>query len=85
MLFALSLATLSLAFAASGLGFEQSMVLSVAGLTNTGPLISAASTTPFDLVGISNGAKVVFVLAMVVGRIETLALIALLTPDLWRA
>lgn len=85
MLFTLSLATLSLAFAASGLGFEQSMVLSVAGLTNTGPLVTAATADQLDLVAVSVGAKMIFVLAMVVGRIETLALIALLTPDLWRA
>ena len=60
-------------------------VLSVAGLTNTGPLVTAATADQLDLVAVSVGAKMIFVLAMVVGRIETLALIALLTPDLWRA
>ena len=36
------------------------------------------------LVELSGGAKAVFCAAMVLGRLETLASIALLTPDLWR-
>ena len=85
MLFTLSLAAISLALAASGVGFEQAMVLSVAGLTNTGPLLIAAAAEPIELAALSVGAKSVFTAAMVIGRIETLALIALLTPELWRA
>ncbi|THH38735.1 TrkH family potassium uptake protein [Aliishimia ponticola] len=84
MLFALSLTAVSLLLASLGLGFEEAMVLSVAGLANTGPLIDAAGENPIPMVELSGGAKAVFCAAMVVGRMETLAIIALLTPELWR-
>ncbi len=84
MLFALSLAVLSLALTALGIGFEDAMILSVAGLSNTGPLIIAAAEEPIVMSELSVAAKSVLCAAMVVGRLETLAIIALLTPDLWR-
>lgn len=84
MLFALSLAALCLAFAAFGASFEDAMILSIAGLSNTGPLITAAGNEPVSLVELSAGAKLIFCAAMVIGRLETLAIIALVTPDLWR-
>ncbi len=84
MLFALSLATICLVLSALGVGFQDAMVLSVAGLSNTGPLLEVASADPISLIALSPGAKIVFCAAMVIGRLETLAIIALLTPDLWR-
>ena len=60
------------------------MILSVAGLSNTGPLIIAAAEEPIVMSELSVAAKSVLCAAMVVGRLETLAIIALLTPDLWR-
>lgn len=84
MLFALSLAGVSLALAALGSGFEEAMVLSIAALSTTGPLIEVAAETPIRLAELSDAAKLVLSGAMVLGRLETLAIIALLTPDLWR-
>jgi trk system potassium uptake protein TrkH len=40
--------------------------------------------TPIRIIELNSFAKSVFVGAMVLGRLETLAIIALLTPDLWR-
>ncbi len=85
MLFALSLAVFCLALAALGASFEEAMVVAVAGLTNTGPLLQTATESPIDLATFGEGVKVVFCAAMVVGRLETLAIIALLSPDLWRS
>ena len=85
MLFAFSLAVLSLALSALGIGFEDAMILSVAGLSNTGPLIVAASENTIHLSELGVAAKSVLCAAMVVGRLETLAIIALFTPDLWRS
>ena len=85
MLFALSLAGINLALSGLGVPFQDAMTLSVAGLANTGPLLAAASEAPILLAELGPGAKIVFCIAMVVGRLETLAIIALLTPDLWRA
>ncbi len=84
MLFALSFAAISLLFSAQGAPFEEAMVLAIASLSNTGPLLQAASVDAISLAGQPVGTKIVFCIGMVVGRLETLAIIALLTPDLWR-
>ncbi|MFT7595367.1 MAG: trk system potassium uptake protein TrkH [Paracoccaceae bacterium] len=84
MLFALSLALISVTLAALGSSFEQALVLSIATLSTTGPLINIAAETPIHLAGLNDWAKGVLCIAMVLGRLETLAIIALITPDLWR-
>ena len=85
MLFAMSLAAVSLLLTFSGASFEEALVMSVAMLSTTGPLIEHATATPLNLIELSTTAKGVLCGAMVVGRLETLAIIALMTPDLWRA
>ncbi len=85
MLFALTLAVLTMLFALSGVAFEDALVLSIAGLSTTGPLLTVATDTPIELAVLGPFAKSVFCAAMVLGRLETLAIIALFTPDLWRS
>ncbi len=84
MLFAVSLTTVTLALGLYGISFEESIILATATLSTTGPLIEHASEARIPLLSFSPGAKAVLCAAMVVGRLETLAIIALLTPDLWR-
>lgn len=84
MMFALTLALFNLLLAMMGAGFEQAMVLSVAALSTTGPLIELATDVPIRLIDLSSGAKLTMCAAMVIGRLETLAIIALITPTLWR-
>ena len=84
MLFALSLALVAVVLSALGVGFDQALVLSIATLSTTGPLIEVASETPIHLAELGGWTKGVLCAAMVLGRLETLAFIALLTPDLWR-
>lgn len=84
MLFALSLALGAVAMAATGLDFETSVVMIVAALSTTGPLLEVGGDTPIRLSEVSVAAKSIFAVAMVLGRLETLAIVALLTPDLWR-
>lgn len=84
MLMALSLALVMIAFSFTGETFEQALVLAIAGLTTTGPLASLAEVEPISYVGLTTGAKYIFVAAMVMGRLETLAIVALFSPDLWR-
>lgn len=84
MLFALTLAVLTLLMALLGVSFENALVLSVAGLSTTGPLLTFAGEAPIRLVELGPWVNAVFCAAMVLGRLETLAIIALLTPDLWR-
>lgn len=85
MLFALSLAAVTLLLTLAGTNFEQALVMSVASLATTGPLTEYAADAPIKLIELSVAAKAVLCGAMVLGRLETLAIIALLTPDLWRA
>ncbi|MDW3225650.1 MAG: potassium transporter TrkG [Paracoccaceae bacterium] len=84
MLFALTLALLTILLTFVGVSFEDALVLSIAGLSTTGPLITFAADAPISLAQLDPFAKAVFCAAMVLGRLETLAIIALLTPDLWR-
>ncbi len=85
MLFAISIATTSIALAATGLSFEQSLVLTFAALTTTGPLIEAGLTDPLAMNALEPAAKAITAAAMVVGRLETLAIVALLNPAFWRS
>ncbi|MDE4174986.1 potassium transporter TrkG [Phaeobacter sp. PT47_59] len=85
MLFALSLAVISTVLAALGTDFETSLVLAIAALSTTGPLVEVAANDPILLWQLAPAAKLVLCLAMVLGRLETLAIIALLSPNLWRS
>ena len=85
MLFGLSLAFLALGLTASGVAFDQALVVTVAGLSTTGPLLEFAGDNPIRLIEMGDLAKAIFAAAMVLGRLETLAIIALFTPDLWRS
>jgi len=84
MLFALSLAVVTLALTLSNVAFDDAIVLSVASLSTTGPLTQFGADAPIRLAELSGSAKGIICAAMVLGRLETLAIIALLTPDLWR-
>lgn len=85
MLISISVAVFMLAFALTGEGFEEAMVLALAGLTTTGPLTQMAAETPIALVDLSAASKLILAGAMVVGRLETLAIVALITPALRRS
>jgi trk system potassium uptake protein TrkH len=84
MLMTLSVALVMTAFSFTGQGFETSMVLTVAALTTTGPLAGVAAIEPISYGALSDAAKLVMAGAMVLGRLETLAIVALLNPDTWR-
>ncbi|MGR3511584.1 MAG: TrkH family potassium uptake protein [Paracoccaceae bacterium] len=85
MLFALSIALVTALVALTGgLNFEEAMILSIAALSTTGPLVDAAGAAPIDLLALSDPARLILCFAMVVGRLEALALIALLNPEFWR-
>jgi trk system potassium uptake protein len=85
MLFAMSLAGVTLLLTLTGAPFDAAMVMSVATLSTTGPLIEHAADAPIRLIELGIAAKAILCGAMVLGRLETLAIIALLSPNLWRA
>jgi len=84
MLFTISIAAVMVLISLTGVQFETAMVLSVAALSTTGPLAAIAAESPISYAGIPDSAKIVLAFAMVLGRLEALAIIALLNPEFWR-
>ncbi len=84
MLFAMSIAVVMLALSLTGLAFETSVTLTIAALSTTGPLAQVAAATPISYATLPEAAKLVLAASMVLGRLETLAIIALLNPEFWR-
>ena len=84
MLFAMSIAGVTVFLTAFGVPFETAIVMAVSSLSTTGPLLDHAGDGAIILSEYGPAVKAVFASAMIIGRLETLAIIALLTPDLWR-
>jgi len=85
MLFAMSIAVIMLALSLTGLAFEPAVVLTIAALSTTGPLAGIAGETALSYATLTDAAKLILAASMVLGRLETLAIIALLNPDFWRS
>ncbi len=84
MLFAVAIAGTMLLLTFFGTGFQEAMVFSIAALSTTGPLADVAGDVPLAWSGLGGIERAVLAAAMVVGRLETLAVIALFNPALWR-
>lgn len=84
MLLVLSICGVMLALSATGLEFEESTILAIAALTTTGPLAQVAGAAPINYFILSDVAKMILAAAMIIGRMETLVLIALFNPSFWR-
>ncbi|EKE43576.1 potassium uptake transporter, transmembrane subunit, TrkH [Oceaniovalibus guishaninsula JLT2003] len=84
MLFALSITLVMAALTLAGIDFEGAVVLTIAALSTTGPLAAAAPDTPILYSAMGDPARLILAVAMVLGRLETLALIALFNREFWR-
>jgi trk system potassium uptake protein len=84
MLFALSIAIFVAALALVDIAFEPALVLTLSALTTTGPLASVGASDPVYVATLPLAAKVILATAMVIGRLELLAILVLLAPDGWR-
>ena len=84
MLFSICIAGTILVLSMAGMDFQSALVLTVAALTNTGPLADVALSQPIPYGPLSLQVKMILGGAMIVGRLEVLALIALLAPGGWR-
>lgn len=80
MLFAVSIAATVALLTLAGVGFEQALVLAIAALTTTGQLATIGAAQPIPYADLSTDVKAILGLAMIVGRLETLALLALILP-----
>ncbi len=84
MVFMLSLGVIMLALTLTGTGFADALVFAVAGLSTTGPLINIAIEDGSRYAQLSDIAKGILCVAMILGRLETVAVIALFNPNYWR-
>lgn len=80
MLFATSIALVMACLLLAGVKFEPAMVLAIASLTTTGQLAEIGAAEPILYATLSDPVKVILGLSMVLGRLETLALLALILP-----
>ena len=85
MLFAMSIAVTAAALTLTGPDFRTAMILTIAGLTNTGPLATITGEAATSFAALGQSTKAVLAAAMIVGRLELLALIALANPATWRS
>ena len=84
MLFALSITAIWIALAVTGLTFDVAMLATVSALSNTGPLAPVVSDGAIAYGAFTSIQKTILIFAMILGRLEALALISLLNPDIWR-
>lgn len=84
MLFALSIAAVTAALSYVGHPLDEAMIFAVSALSTTGPLAGVAGESALSYADLGAPGKLILAAAMVVGRVEALALIALLNPVFWR-
>ncbi len=84
MLFAMSIALTMLGLVMTGESFDHALVLTIACLTSTGPIADIALAEPVLFGPLTAPQKFILGVAMLVGRLETLALVALFAPGGWR-
>jgi trk system potassium uptake protein len=80
MLFATSIAIVMALLLLAGVDFEPAMVLAIGALTTTGQLAEIGTPQPILYGDLTDLVKLILGAAMVVGRLETLALLALILP-----
>jgi len=84
MVFALSAAVLVAVLMLLGMSFETGLIFTFAAITTTGPLVQVAGDLPLHWSLLSGPAKGVLALGMILGRLEILALLALLMAQIAR-
>ena len=84
MLYALAAAICALGLTATGLKFVDAFAGSIAAISNTGPLLSLITGEEGGYTAYSPAARYLSCAAMVVGRMETLAVVALCSVSAWR-
>ena len=78
MLFIVSLALMTIILAMFGISFEEALVLTIACLTTTGPIIEMVGIEPSLVSELSYFPKLVLVISMVLGRLEILVALSVM-------
>jgi trk system potassium uptake protein TrkH len=79
MLFMVSIATLTIFLAVFEMSFEHALLLSVACLTTTGPIIEIMGLDKLLISELSDVSKLALIFGMVLGRLEILVVLSLIT------
>jgi len=85
MLFTISIAVAMLAFSLAGVSVDDSIILAASALSTTGPLVGIATDPGISYASLNDASKLIVMTAMILGRLETLAIIALISPEFWRS
>lgn len=84
ILFVITILVVMMLLCLTRLPFEPASIMAIAALSNTGPLAAVAADHPLSWADLAVSAKAIVAATMVLGRVETLALVALLNPEIWR-
>jgi trk system potassium uptake protein TrkH len=84
MVFILTLSVLVMALVLLGHPLEDALIYASAALTTTGPLADIAGPEPLSFAALSDPARGVMALGMILGRLELLLLLSVLWPRLER-
>ncbi|MEO1276125.1 MAG: potassium transporter TrkG [Pseudomonadota bacterium] len=83
MLYSGSIFAVTLALAMTGLNFQTSLVGAIAAVSNTGPAFAAVAEGHSSFANLDALQRVILAAGMVLGRIETLAVIAIFRGQSW--
>jgi trk system potassium uptake protein TrkH len=83
MLFMAALSATLLALTLAGMPFEQALVGAISVLSNTGPAFPLVEQDPAAYANLGAATRMILCAAMVLGRIEVLAVVALMNPRWW--
>jgi trk system potassium uptake protein len=81
MTFGLSIAAFVAALTLVGQPFDSALLFTLSALTTTGPLVDQSGYIFADYSAVEGPARAILGFAMVVGRLETLAILAILLPE----
>jgi trk system potassium uptake protein TrkH len=83
MVFILSFALITLGLSLTGISINEAATFTLGTITNTGPIIDQLEAGSVPIIEFEFLAKIILMVSMVLGRIEVLALLALLNPDIY--
>jgi trk system potassium uptake protein TrkH len=84
MLFIFAILGSVLCLTLAGLTFQTALVASIAALSNTGPAFSMVNGEGMTFASLTPLQRMILIVPMILGRVETLALVALFNPDAWQ-
>ena len=83
MLYVMAIFVALIALTLTGMSFEDSLVAAISTISNTGPAFALVTPGEIDFTRLSESQRVILAATMILGRIETLAVISLFNTDTW--